>query len=178
MAHHDLGMRIIFVDRVDVDRTPRIAPEGIVKAPAEARTVVTPAHAPIPPRAGTEGITDVGPRLAVGVAIDQFEPVISVLHGEFRRAIEQVAFDRIARGDRIAGEADHETIGLDPLLAEALAVEAMAGRGMIGRRALAAGERQRGGRDGGEQQRAAVGRKYRHYTLHGRKARTMRFRLT
>src|SRR3546814_13051959 len=73
-----------------------------------------------------------------------------LLDGQLGGAEQQIALDRLARGERIAREADHVAVALDPLLAEAGAVEAIAGGGLVRRGAGATGEHQRAGADRGE----------------------------
>src|SRR3546814_16287381 len=79
-----------------------------------------------------------------------------LLDGQLGGAEQQIALDRLARGERIAREADHVAVALDPLLAEAGAVEAIAGGGLVRRGAGATGEHQRAGAERGEKAAASA----------------------
>src|SRR3546814_473980 len=88
-----------------------------------------------------------------------------LLDGQLGGAEQQIALDRLARGERIAREADHVAVALDPLLAEAGAVEAIAGGGLVRRGAGATGEHQRAGADRGEKAAARAEAGDIHVTL-------------
>src|SRR3546814_8082623 len=81
--------------------------------------VEPPRRPPETVRAGAEGTIDISPRLSIGVAIDEDEVIEALLDGQLGGAEQQIALDRLARGERIAREADHVAVALDPQIGRA-----------------------------------------------------------